>query len=155
MVLENRPFVVTPRRIHTLCILQLQKKCVKSKKLLKYTTTVPRTRCYSCVQVYTSTKYDVTWPQNSTDHNVVNCVFTQYSSVTVQFRPWLMVSITWQSWRKTENVVIDISGRIVSGSNLEMGTGHVMDVQIKCHGCPWHSECGLNMVIWDVMGEVH
>jgi hypothetical protein len=53
-----------------------------------------------------------------------------------------------------EIVVIDISGRIVSGSNLEMGTEHVMDVQITCYGCPWHSECGLNMVIWDVMGEV-
>jgi hypothetical protein len=29
-------------------------------------------------------------------------------------------------------VVIDISGRIASGSNLEMGTEHVMDVQITC-----------------------
>jgi 5-formaminoimidazole-4-carboxamide-1-beta-D-ribofuranosyl 5'-monophosphate synthetase len=35
-----------------------------------------------------------------------------------------------------EIVVIDISGRIVSGSNLEMGTEHVMDVQRTCHGCP-------------------
>jgi hypothetical protein len=30
----------------------------------------------------------------------------------------------------------DISGWIVSGRNLEMGTEHVMDVQITCYGCP-------------------
>jgi hypothetical protein len=48
---------------------------------------------------------------------------------------------------------MDISGRIVSGSNLEMGTEHVMDVQITCYGRPC-SGCGLNIVIWDVMGEV-
>ncbi len=35
-----------------------------------------------------------------------------------------------------EIVVIDISGWIVSGGNLEMGTEHIMDVQITCYGCP-------------------
>jgi hypothetical protein len=29
-----------------------------------------------------------------------------------------------------------VSRRIVSGSTLEMGTEHVMDVQITCYGCP-------------------
>jgi hypothetical protein len=37
---------------------------------------------------------------------------------------------------KTEIVDINISGRIFSGSNLEIGTEHVMDVQITCYGCP-------------------
>ena len=37
---------------------------------------------------------------------------------------------------RTEIVDIDISGWIVSGSDLEMGTEHVMDVQITCYGCP-------------------
>jgi hypothetical protein len=41
---------------------------------------------------------------------------------------------------KTEIVVINGGHRqfreIVSGSNLEMGTEHVMDVQITCYGCP-------------------
>jgi hypothetical protein len=30
----------------------------------------------------------------------------------------------------------EMPGRIVSGRNLEMGTEHVMDVQIRCYGCP-------------------
>jgi hypothetical protein len=44
--------------------------------------------------------------------------------------------VTVGSEGKTEIVVIDISGWIVSGSNLEMGTEHVVDVQITCYGCP-------------------
>jgi len=43
---------------------------------------------------------------------------------------------TSDSEAKTEIVDIDISGRIFSGSNLDIGTEHVMDVQIICYGCP-------------------
>ena len=38
---------------------------------------------------------------------------------------------------------IDISGRIFSGGNLEMGTEHVMDVRITCYRCTCRSGCGL------------
>jgi hypothetical protein len=37
---------------------------------------------------------------------------------------------------ETGIVDIYISRRIVSGSNLEMGTEHVTEVQITCYGCP-------------------